>query len=894
MMVGCVALWAQPAPGYFYLPFQNAGQNPGGINTLDEEPAGSGLDQGWMIIHSGPSSNPAWSPIQNVPFTFYFDGQVASQFKVSTSGVLTFSTNANEAPTADNTTLPSSLIPDKSVMVWGLDAKAADDKIAVRVLGKSPNRQMWIQFVNYGYEEGNSFCNMFWSIVLEEGSNNIYIVDQRKALFCSNPTMTLGVQVNQYFAVEVDGSPSIGSLANDDASPSDNSYYLFAPGEQPKIDLEALTLDIDPIVDINDAPFVIKGQFTNIGSDFLISADLVYTIDGGNLVDYHVSNAPNNLLLEHGVPWIPATPGEYDIEFWAANPNGEPDGKPSNNKIVRRITVKDGLPRRQALVESFTQWNCGPCASQNPALDNMLLANPGKASVIKYTGWWPGADNDERHLFNPTDNDDRIAYYNVTGVPRTIFAGNVYTGGPAGISLPMIDFENDRAGVFEIDASLSMANGMMQVNVVATQQADVNRSDLVLRVAVVQDERHYATAPGSNGETEFLDIMRYMVPNEDGTPISVPIGTPVTVTGSYPVDPRFDESFMRVVAFVQGDIDQEIFMSTRSEGVYFCPGGGKVVPQVTATDASCGSSNGSIAVISTGGSNSFTYSWAHDGSTGNTVSNLAPGTYTVNVDDGASCQFTVSGIVEQKDPPKVIAVPETPTCKGDNDGSVNVYVAGGVSPYTYSWSSGETTKDLSNVTPGTYFLTVTDAGGCTAPMTTVTVIDATQGGITGSSSTPDNGTNNGTGTVTAAGGTHPYTFDWSGQPNQKFSTATGLSAGSYTVTVTDYNGCDLGTTTVTVDNNTGLEEDLNQAGIENFEIYPNPSNGILHLNLDLVRPEALGISLFDANGKLVFSQDLSQRMQVKETLSLEALPAGMYMLSLRTSTGSAHTKVVLK
>src|SRR5688572_20568301 len=87
---------------YYYLPYLNAGQNPGGLNVDNEYPAGGGLPAGWTTIQAN-SSTPVWSPVQTVPFTFSFNGSVVTNYKVSNTGVLTFDTGTSlSAPSSSN------------------------------------------------------------------------------------------------------------------------------------------------------------------------------------------------------------------------------------------------------------------------------------------------------------------------------------------------------------------------------------------------------------------------------------------------------------------------------------------------------------------------------------------------------------------------------------------------------------------------------------------------------------------------------------------------------------------------------------------------------------------------------------------------------------------------
>jgi hypothetical protein len=130
-------------------------------------------------------------------------------------------------------------------------------------------------------------------------------------------------------------------------------------------------------------------------------------------------------------------------------------------------------------------------------------------------------------------------------------------------------------------------------------------------------------------------------------------------------------------------------------------------------------------------------------------------------------------------------------CFGTNTGKVDITVSGGTPPYTYQWSNGKTTQDNNNVAAGVYTVTVTDKNGCTSTSTyTITqppllvLPNPTKTNVSCA------GGNNGSAAVgNATGGVPPYSYSWSTSPVQTGQTATGLAAGTYTVNVTDANGC---------------------------------------------------------------------------------------------------------
>ncbi len=232
----------------------------------------------------------------------------------------------------------------------------------------------------------------------------------------------------------------------------------------------------------------------------------------------------------------------------------------------------------------------------------------------------------------------------------------------------------------------------------------------------------------------------------------------------------------------------------------------------TQVNASCnGGSNGSIDLSVTGGTAPYTYNWGMGQPTTEDRSGLAGGTYNVTVTDANNCTAATSATITQ---PAALALGTTTTnatC-GNANGSIDLEVSGGTMPYTYNWGMGQpTTQDRTGLAAGTYTVTVTDANNCTA-ITSATIINANSPVL--SATKVDllcNGAGNGSIDLTVTGGASPYTYNWGmGQPTTE--DRSGLSAGTYTVIVTDDNGCAVTTSeTITEPTALALSTDITNA-----------------------------------------------------------------------------------
>jgi PKD repeat protein len=296
---------------------------------------------------------------------------------------------------------------------------------------------------------------------------------------------------------------------------------------------------------------------------------------------------------------------------------------------------------------------------------------------------------------------------------------------------------------------------------------------------------------------------------------------------------------------------------------------------VDQQDVSCnGLSDGSATVEAVGGANGYQYLWSN-GVTTATADSLEAGIYFVSVTDNNGCIATTNVIIGEPNPLIAYATVASDyngsdvSCAGDQDGLATVLVNGGTPNYTFLWSNGSTDDFASDLGAGTHFVTATDANGCDTTVS-VTLIDPAvlTADVISVIEPSCNGAANGSATVQAAGGTPGYFYYWSN--TQTGATASNLASGTYTVTISDTNGCNV-IITVTVGEPQALE--ITSSNINVTDVSCSGGND-----------GAIDITPTGGTAPYTYAWDNGAT-----TEDISALTAGTYIITLADSLGCDTT-----
>ena len=294
---------------------------------------------------------------------------------------------------------------------------------------------------------------------------------------------------------------------------------------------------------------------------------------------------------------------------------------------------------------------------------------------------------------------------------------------------------------------------------------------------------------------------------------------------------------------------------------------------IAISDAHCGQHDGTAVLYAYGVYPPFTYSW-DNGQVGTVATQLASGLYIVHIQNTIGCSLDKIVSLEALDNTiNAILQIQNLSCANGNDGEIEVF-ASGTAPFTYQWSNGSTSAHPINLASGFYEVAITDADSCAA------VYTATLNGpseiVLNATISPDTMLL-GLGKIVlqVTGGAGGYTYSWSN--GNTSASNTGLSAGSYSVWVTDAIGCvEMGSYMLF---SVSILANENAFISPSFFIYPNPNEGIFSIKGAFSPQEK--IEIYDMSGQNIL---FKSRYLNEFEIEMQGMGAGLYLLKIGAET----------
>ncbi len=218
--------------------------------------------------------------------------------------------------------------------------------------------------------------------------------------------------------------------------------------------------------------------------------------------------------------------------------------------------------RKITLLEVFTNSGCGNCANSNAVLSEFYSNFYGGVISVRYHPKFPDP-RDPMYSGHSAEIDNRVNYYNILYTPQILFDGEVYGAAENVRDLweNMLQ-RNSRTSPIWIDVTSSISIDSAKINVKIIGYGNLTERDLKLRLAIIERNVHFDTPPGTNGETDFPDVFRRMLPDTNGTPIaSIYPGDTLYYSFSIPIEDNWEWRNLAAVAWVQSDATKEIFQA---------------------------------------------------------------------------------------------------------------------------------------------------------------------------------------------------------------------------------------------------------------------------------------------------------------------------------------------
>lgn len=525
--------------------------------------------------------------------------------------------------------------------------------------------------------------------------------------------------------------------------------------------------------------------------------------------------------------------------------------------------------QRTVVLECFTSTTCGPCASANPALDNLINNNADKLIAIKYHVNWPAA-GDPMNLHNPGDVSSKVSFYSINAVPYSVGDGT-WVGNSSSVSQALV---NQWAAVespieMRMTHYFNAAQDTMFVVVMGRASSAINSNSLKLNISVIEKTMEYASAPGSNGERIFHNVMKKLLPSAAGTSIAaMEAGDYFAYKYSWALANVMNVSELTAVAWLQDGTTKQMIQGCKSSDdvqPFFAKQAkiskldhtkkticsSSVNPDIYVTNFGSETINSLAVNVSVNGTSIADLTWQGNIDFGKTAKinfgelnfadvetlennemifeitqingaadEYAPGTYRYAFDEApVVVNKTLKLSIRTDDEPQNITWDIVKTSNGE------VVVSGG----PYEKPHKVYSENIELVDDDCYMFTIYDAGG--------------------------NG---------MAGGNGLY----------------GIKVGSQTI-ISGNDFTDKESNEFYFTKNDGVAENIGN----DAHIYPNPSNGFITVDVEGMNV----LTVYNTTGQMVYNQSIND----KTTVDLSKLEKGTYLMVLTTKDGKNTKQVIV-
>ncbi|MEI6408679.1 MAG: choice-of-anchor J domain-containing protein [Bacteroidota bacterium] len=604
--------------------------------------------------------------------------------------------------------------------------------------------------------------------------------------------------------------------------------------------------------------------------------------------------------------------------------------------------AQTGLVPRRVLIEEFTQASCPPCAAQNPTFNQTLADNAQHLTPIKYQTSWPGYD--PMNLHNPDDVQARVDYYAVTGVPNGRQNGTREVFPMTSYNALTIDSAYNTLTPVTIVVNHTVTPDKDSVLIsVAVSSSQALTGTLMLRVGVTEAELNFLTPPGTNGELDFYNVMKKMLPDANGTATgNFAAGETKNFTFAWPLQNYYNLNQVEAAVWLQDDATKQVWQSELSkpntnfiDGLASLSGGvnqitcqNSLAPQVTILNGNTNPLTNVTFLYSVDGAASQIYNWvgnvAKDESAIVTfpVSNFtATGPHTfatkiVTTNNGE--QLTQLNIISQVNNALYVNTPipltegfQTTTFPPANWGIVNAISNGWTAsaPGGFGTSSKSLKADFFNLPAQRiemYLPQITLPSDATLTNNlkydyaytyyNATFVDSLNIAISSDCGATWTDLLNkwGTGLATAAAQTTAFTPTASKWKSNTID----LSAYAGQTVIIRFEGRSGYGNNLYLDNiNVSSSPVATHEALDlnSFTIQPNPARDAAEVRFDLGKTQTIQMNVLNLQGVLVQSLNLGELVAGQHVAQIDAnrLPAGSYRVVLNGAQGVAQTQLVV-